>query len=249
MTIKFYKSIKFQMSCSIVLLTTTLLTVFGFYNYYLTKERMLDELKNFSEITTMRLSNHLVLPVWTMNKKQIEESIIAEMMEKRIHGIVIKTGNPKKILQSKKRDDQGSVVENQEEIVGDYIKQSIELKKKLKVLGSVEVFVTTKFMKEALKHSTILLVTQVVMLDFMIFLVLSLLINSKIVNNIKTLTAVADEMSMGEYANKQLEFTGVYEGFARKLLDAFGRENEFGLLAEAIEGMRTSFEKKLRKDS
>ncbi len=232
MKIKLYHSIKFQMSCFIVLMTTTILVGFGYYSYHLTKKHMTDDLMHFSEITAKRLSKYLVLPLWTMNKKQIEESIVAEMMDKRIYGIVVKTGSDQNIIfMSKKRDAQWKIVNNLEELKGNYIKKSYNLEKDSKNIGSVEVYLTSKFMNEALDHSTFLIVIQVAVLDVMIFVVLFLLINGIVINNINELAKVTEKISMGHFED----------------LMHFKLNNEFGILVEAIERMRVTVDMAMKK--
>lgn len=165
---------KFTMTISVV--TVIILTIFGLYQYTTLKREAIDELRNLTETTINRIPENLALPLYNMDKSQIEKVIVSEMMEQRIFGIIIRQEEENLIVNGKARDEQWRLIEVQKDIPADNL---IVAKKEIiqdgTRLGNVSVFFSPKFMEAKLKKQVVSnLVTIVVMV---IFLIVALILN------------------------------------------------------------------------
>ncbi len=221
---KWYHSINVQISILIVIINTIILVGFGSYEFINTKNKLNHELDQFSQLITERLSRHLILPIWGMDKKQTEESVNAEMLEKRIYAIIVRDNDGKSIFLGKMRNIDWDIIDVDDEINGNYINSKKEIEKDNKVLGSIEVYITKKFMEMEFNRITKKIIIQVAVLDFIIFMCIYLLINVKIISLVKILTRSAEKMSVGDlHTHTNINVN-----------------NEIGLLALAIDRMKVS---------
>ncbi len=222
--IKWYSSITYQLSFFIVLLTTLILAGFGVFEYAKAKKIMSQELNSFAEITATRLSNHLILPIWGVDKTLTDNALNAEMMEKKIAGIIIRDANETNIFTGIQRDSQWSAIPVNSDISGDFIKIKKSITQKGKELGFVEVYITKKLMEKELKQTLLKIIQNVLILNITIFLAIYILIRQMIIRHILSISRTAEEVSMGNLESS---------------ID-IKSNNEIGLLIDAFERMRAS---------
>ena len=152
-------SIQTKMSAIIIMLTTIILILFALFSYCTTKAEMMEELDYLSEITVDRLAENLIFPLWDVDEQALEDSIKAEMMEKRIYAIIVRDSDGKSFFRGKNRDGQWAVADLDIK-TGDDIVRNVKykihtvavrdvIKNNVKV-GVAEIYFTSKFMYEAL---------------------------------------------------------------------------------------------------
>lgn len=221
---KWYNSLKVQMSVLIVLLNTVILGGFGFYNFMQNKARMTNELVRLSEVTANRLSKHLVWPVWSLDKKQTEDALVSEMLEKKIYAIIVRDNDGKSVIIGKKRDSRWRLADSPAYIRGDFIQKKVKLVRENDLIGYAEVYITKKYLKSEIWRTTMGIIFQVVVLDIAIFITIFLLIRNKIIMPLENITVATGRMSLGKLNIK----------FDVK------PDNEIGLLVDSIERMKAS---------
>jgi len=178
-------SIRTRMSMVIMVLTTVILFLFAMFNYFTTKARMMEDLDYLSEITVDRMARNLISAVWDVDKTSAEETVKAEMMEKRIYAIVITESDGKTVFIGKKRDHQWTVTDLENETDHEIIRtekyvhtaKSRDIIKENDRLGTIEICFTSKFMQEELNHSVRNIVITVLVLN--IALAITLFISIK----------------------------------------------------------------------
>jgi two-component system, cell cycle sensor histidine kinase and response regulator CckA len=80
-----------------ILVTTAMLAGFGIIDYKLEKDRQWNNLRKELSVTADQLKTSLTLPVWNLDKTQIEKIIESSMSNQNIYGIVINLDNNKYI--------------------------------------------------------------------------------------------------------------------------------------------------------
>ena len=232
--VPFSRRLQVKMNAVLIPLIIIIMAGFTAVNYYTVKKDMNEKIENASEIVSQRLSNYLVEAFWALDDEILSESLKSEMMDKRIYAINLIDRNGKKIYMGFKRGDQWGIVKNQARVTGDYTKERKPIVKGDDKLGYVEVFFTSKFLKEQLQKSMINIVITAVALLLAVFVCVYFVVKQMVVSPIANLTALADRISVG---NLDIEIPKE-------------SKDEIGALAEAFERMRVSMVfaiKQLRK--
>ncbi len=217
--------IQVRMSAILIFLTTVILLVYALFNYQMEKSAMNEEISLFAEITTTRLSNHLVEPFWALDDDLLKDSINSEMMDKQIYAILIRDRNGKTIYMGRKRGKNWNIIETTDEINDSSLTmRRMNIVKGDDKIGAVEVYLTPEFMEEELKRSTIYMIIAVIILDIILFISIYSILKRMIIRPIMQLTDAAEQMSMGDL-NVQFNIR---------------TKNEIGLLIKALERMQTS---------
>ncbi|MCF8068794.1 MAG: hypothetical protein K9L30_09440 [Desulfobacterales bacterium] len=136
----------------LILVAVTILTLacFNIFSFFSTKAKMKEDLVLLKDMTTMRLAKNLVGPMWETEAEQVDEIFKSEMHDPRIFGIVVKEADGSTIYMGKKRDSNDAPMDIKENISGNFIQSSAEIKYGDDLLGTVELFITEKYMKKEL---------------------------------------------------------------------------------------------------
>ncbi len=186
-------SVQKKMIIMVVIINTSLLTLFGVYQYMRNRSEITHSLHELCQITIDRLEAHLRTPMYNFNDKVIEDTINFEFKEKHIYAVLLREPDTKKIQLGKVRDVDWKIVNTKSEIKGDFIKKSKPVIEEGEKLGFVEIYLTHKFMHEKLKREIISLITIIAFLD--IFLIITLVTGMKtsLVNPIKRIVEGLNE--------------------------------------------------------
>lgn len=174
-----YNSVQTKLNFVLITLITIILIVFGGYDYLVTKKRMVTELNSIAEKVSDRLSGSMAVAIWDMHKESGIASVKSEMIDSRIYSIVVRDASAEKYFVAMKRDDETwKPIEFEGNIKGDYITIKKEIKKDEEKMGSVEVFLTDKFMYENLRNSLYSLFIKIFILDLFLVISMSLAIKN-----------------------------------------------------------------------
>ncbi|MCP3923208.1 MAG: methyl-accepting chemotaxis protein [Desulfobacterales bacterium] len=179
--IKLKNSIQIRLSLYIIIMLTLVLSCFSYLSYSVTKDKMYLDINRFAEITLKQLTQSLVIPIWEFNEKQIDKTLVSAMSDRSIYAIMILEKGQKNVSIGKIRDDKWGIINNIKDIKGDYIIKTGDIKKENKIIGQVNIYITTKFIKENLQNLlfydiTLLFVTDLSLMFTMFFIIRILLI-------------------------------------------------------------------------
>ena len=222
--VKLLDSIQFRMGAILVILTAIIFAAFIFISYQRTKDRMDTELNQLAGIITTRLANSLVGPLWDLDEKQMKATIDSEMMERRIYAALVKDTDGKTILSGLKRDDNWKIEDATKPIRGNFVKSSKKINKEDEFIGTVETYITSRFMQEDFNRSVFEITITALVLIVAILIAVILTFRTLLIRPIMKLTDAAAQMSVGDL-NVEIDVKS---------------KNEIGLLAGAIERMQES---------
>jgi methyl-accepting chemotaxis protein len=222
--IKWRDSIQFRTATILIILTALIFAAFILVSYQRTKDRMDTELSQLAQITTTRLANSLVGPLWDLDDKQMKATINSEMMEQRIYAVLVKDMDGKTILSGLKRDSNWKIADAKQPVRGNYVKSSKKIQKDDELIGSVETYITSRFMQEEFNRSVFDITVTALVLIVAILLAIIFTFRTLLVRPIMKLTNAAAQMSVGDL-NVEIDVKS---------------KNEIGLLAGAIERMQES---------
>jgi len=163
--------IQVKLSIILIFTLTAVLTGFSLFYYVKTKSDMKKELHNRTEFFAENLSASLVMPLWEMRDAIVEKIIDSSMLEKQIIAVIIR--QEKKILYGRIRDSNWNIVKTDKEISGNYYLKSKDIFSKDKEhLGSVEIYITLKFMQKELDDEVFIMFAVCVITDVSLFLIM-----------------------------------------------------------------------------
>ena len=206
---KFYQnSIRKKIGVSLVLGITCILTLFGIYRYFVIKSESMREIHDLALITIERLAEHLVIPMWDIDKDQVEKTILAYMMDKRIYAIIV-NDEEDKLFQGRKRDEEWRIIETARAIEGNFLTSSKEIispgenlgRVKSEKLGAVEIYITPKFVTADLSREIIKSVVTIIIMD-LAALSLIWFVTRSITRPVAKIVKIADDIANGDFSQE-----------------------------------------------
>ncbi len=191
-------SIQTKMSIILIIVTTVIMTFFALFNFFSTRSEMSDELDRFAEATINRLSKNLITPLWDSDPDNGKYIIQSEMMDRRIYGIIVKDSYGDNLFCGTKRDDKWNVIQAKESISGDYTLKFNEISKDNEKLGTVEIYLTTSFMKTKLRHSLFKVIISTILLNFFLIIALLVSIRRIIIHPVNMVASSIRNIAQGE---------------------------------------------------
>ncbi|MBW2608734.1 MAG: methyl-accepting chemotaxis protein [Deltaproteobacteria bacterium] len=171
------KSIQTKINLVLLILTTLILIAFGVYDHSITKMKMTRELNSLSDLVATRLSRSMVVALWEVSKEMGIANAKSEMAEKRIYSIVVRETDKEEAFVAIRRNDKNwDVSEFDGDLKGDFISNSMDITRENEKLGSVDIFITQKFMQKALNGNLFKLTIKILVLDLLLVIGMSLVV-------------------------------------------------------------------------
>ena len=216
----------------LILLTTLILFGYAAFNYYMEKNNMQKEIRLLTDITATRLSQQLVEPFWALDDTLLNKVVQSEMMNKEVYGILLRDRKGKDIYMGRKRNSNWEQEATKANIMDpSLVSKKVEIKRDKEVIGALEVYLTPRFMEQALQRSTIYMIITILVLDLILFFSIYTILSRSIIRPIVKLTEAAERISLGDLNLK---------------LSA-GANNEIGMLINAFQRMQSSLELAMKR--
>jgi PAS domain S-box-containing protein len=191
------RSIKAKTGTALFLIIIGILGLFGIYQYIDNESAKTKELEELSNRTIYRLAEQLVLPLWEVDNLWIRKIITSEMRDKRIFAIsVIGEGD---IVEGMKRDADWRLINAEDEILGDYIRKSMDVFRDDRKIGSVSLWLTKRFMVSELRQDAWELLLAVIVFSVFCIFSLSWMLHRIVINPINRILRIANAIANGEY--------------------------------------------------
>jgi len=189
-----HDNIQFRLSAILIFVTTLILVGFAVYNHNTAKAKMESELSYMSQMASTRLAKNLVSPLWEMEDDLVAEILATEMKEKQILALLVKDKEGQAITFGKVRNEKWEPVDTDQDITQTFIVSRAKIIKEEDSLGTVEIHLTDRFMREELTRSIINTAITVAILNFAILI--SLIISIKRIF-IRPIHRIADTLNQG----------------------------------------------------
>lgn len=222
--IRWYNTILMKVIFVVIISCTVVLGCLSTYNTITEQNKIENELKKLSQVTTKRLSQHLIGPMWDLDKELVEAIIKAEMLEEKIYAISIWDTETNELFSASERDFNKNVKKSNGAISGDFIQASSVVNNGSQDIGKVLVFVSKNELADKLKQATINGLLTLLALIIVMAVIISIVMNHLIITPIKTLANHADDISHGDLMQDITAKSG----------------DEIGQLAEAFQRMQFS---------
>ncbi|MDR3555293.1 MAG: methyl-accepting chemotaxis protein [Syntrophobacteraceae bacterium] len=188
-----------KLGTALVILMTLILAFFGVIDYRTTERQISENLATLSNIVANRLSKSMTSVIWNMDKDQAKEAIVSEMAEKQIYGIVLIDASSKKTFLGEMRNDKWDIVDCSGKMPGNRVPVTKKIVKDKSVIGSVEVYMVRRFMREELRNSVTRIILRILMLDAVlliaVFVIIRILLMKPMKGIVHGLSAIARELA------------------------------------------------------
>jgi len=202
-----------KISLIMIIASVLIATGFSIYDYIKENRRLKNDFNEITEPIAARLANSLANPVWFINMAQIQHVIESEMTNKKIYAVVIKNNDDKKILYAAERDKDWNIIKSEGNISGDFIVKKEKIINEENSVGFVELYLTTRFIKEAMSDLIIFMAIRVSVMSSLLVIILLIIVNIFLVKPIseivKGLEAVSSEVdgACGRVSSVGLQLT------------------------------------------
>lgn len=186
MRLPIVRSIVFYVSTLLVVAVTLALGVFGYLNYSEIKNIRLNNLKKNLSIQTSQLSIALALPGWNLDNVGVDRIIDSFFLDNNISAVVVDVGDDEKSIRI--RDSNWQIAPSKTvPLLAEDFKAQKSIVFKNEVIGSVQVYVTPKFIQQELMGIVIRIIFFTFALDLVLVLLLYYLLSH---NVLKPLTEI-----------------------------------------------------------
>ncbi|MCM2352278.1 MAG: HAMP domain-containing histidine kinase [Pseudobdellovibrio sp.] len=202
------RSIVFYVSTLLVVTVTLALGVYGFLNYSEIKNSRIDSLKKNLSIQTSQLSIALALPGWNLDNYGVDRIIDSFLLDNNISAVVVDVGDEEKSIRI--RDSNWQIVTSKTvPPMTSEFKEEKEIVFKNEVIGSVQVYVTSKFIQQELMGIVIRIVFFTFVLDLVLVLLLYFLLSRNVLKPLTEIERYAVAVSSAG-AVPQLQMDGYF---------------------------------------
>lgn len=217
-------SIRTKVILITIVCTTAVLAAVGIFDSFKVISTEKTKLESLAQVTANRLAQHLVIPMWDLDKERVADALEAEMLEQNLQAIVVYDEDGSTVMSAKERDHNWTVIGSSGRISEAYFNASTDVSNGNNTIGRVEVYVSDRFIQSTVQSAIFLEVGRVLLLNLAIMLVLLLLLGKFLVSPIKRLAEQASEISSGKL-NTSIDISS---------------NDELGLLADSITRMQKS---------
>ena len=222
--LRWYGTIRMKIVTVVILCCTLVVGGFSAHNTVNQQKELTNELKNLAQITSRRLSRHLIGPMWDLDNDLVDSTLEAEMLEDKIVAIVVWDSDTRAVFSARERGPDGRLQVSSGAITGDLIKSSSDVNNGEKTIGEVTVFVSKERLNRQLAQTIESNIITLIALIIVMAIVMRIVINQIIIGPITRLARHANDISRGD-----LKQNIVAES-----------NDEIGQLTDAFEHMQTS---------
>lgn len=196
--IRWYSTIRMKVVGVVVISCTLVLGGLSAYNTINEQKQLSAGLQKLAQVTSQRLSKHLIGPMWDLDKDLVDSTLEAEMLEDNIQAIVVWDEGGKTIFSARERGPGGRLVESNGAIAGDLLQSNLDINNGTQSIGQVGVFVSKRQLNKQLTDSTISNVITLLALIAVMAIVMTIVMNQIIIGPITRLAKHADNISHGD---------------------------------------------------
>jgi methyl-accepting chemotaxis protein len=177
-------SVAKRLNVSIILTVSVLLLVLGIISSLLARRDLNKRLESQAIATESRLATNLPTPVWNVDNTQIGNVLQGEMVAPEIEAIAV-IGTKGTVAVMERDKDGKPVMKDTSSDHSGALKRAVKLTYNdsgtQRDLGETQVFLTARYVNESFRSSLLLLIVEIVVLDIVLILVLSLVVGVTVI--------------------------------------------------------------------
>lgn len=201
------KSIQYTISAAIILVTTTFLILFAYFQSKDNEKNLIKNLNTDAETTAQRLAAALAIPMYNLDISQTKKTLLSEMKNRNIKAIIVTEGHDKTTIAAYKRDQNWKIISAQSLLVDE--RDPLILKKEKKIyssegisnvthLGSLEIFLTKKFIMDEIQDARKKVIFGIIFLDIILILILEFSLRRIVITPLKNTVSALQDIVEGQ---------------------------------------------------
>jgi len=184
---------------SLISVTTLALALFGAMDYYRERAQILAELNASLKESTAQLSASLSNSLWNMDMAHVGKILESSMLNHRIYGVLVREADSQAIISGRVRDGDWKIAQTDSAIEeSELFSEKRDIFFDNRIIGSVQVFATTRFMKAALRNSLFNIVARIFVLNILLVTIIAMLLRRNVFIPLQTVEGYALKVSQGE---------------------------------------------------
>ncbi|MGL1864191.1 MAG: methyl-accepting chemotaxis protein [Pseudodesulfovibrio sp.] len=191
--------IQIRISAALALVVTLVLGAYGIYDYYSQKSTLMNAVEVKAVRVAERVAQGMVTPLWDFDQDLAKISLLSEISDEEVDGILVAEKDDTTIFMGLGRDIEGKPVEvkvlNDADII---LQQRDVMKGEKEKLGLVTVTVSLNKVNLKLKSIVWGILIQVISMNAIIIILLSIIINRTLVRPIHDLITLASKIGEGD---------------------------------------------------
>ncbi|MFC4157761.1 methyl-accepting chemotaxis protein [Chitinimonas lacunae] len=196
----FMQSISGRLNVLFVVIVTLVLAGLGAFNYTSSKQRLERGLEEQANALATRLQLSLPAAIWNFDKIQIAQILEAEMASVAFNGILLSNG--KDFIDGRMRNAEGKLVPAPKDakLAGSMreIKLQFDDNGQKKDVAQATVYVSRAEVESALRENLITLAVQIIVLDVLLSLALSVSLSAVVLKPLQRLNDALKEIASGD---------------------------------------------------
>jgi len=183
--------------CALLAVSTVVWSTFAVFNYCQERAVRSDELRGELQGTASQLAASLELPLWNYDQEQVEKIIASSMEEGQVYGVSVR-GSDGRLFASVARDRHWRTVRGGGAGAAEgIVSRSADIIRYGNRIGTVQVFVTTRFMQGALRRFLVCTVAGILTLNGCLVLILFQLLRKILLRPLQAMETYAAQVSAG----------------------------------------------------
>ncbi len=195
-----------RISIRIVLISVIAFIISGAYDYSSMRNNMLEELNFKADGLVERLSESLIPPLWNVDQSAISRIILSEMNDERIKAIIVTEDNGKNVFAGKIRNTEWRIIDFVAWPRGDFIKRSAPITVLKQPIGTVEIFLSQRFIQEELYNSILQSLFRTMLLVVLLMVTIFVAMRKILITPIIKLSKTARQISVDKNYSARVEF-------------------------------------------
>jgi methyl-accepting chemotaxis protein len=195
------RSLQVLMAASVAVIVTVVLSILGGVDYYRARSQMTDALRQDLSSISARLSVNLLAPLWDMNSDGARGVLESEMTNRNLFAAVVM--HKEKVVTGVGRDESWALVTLEKPVEsGDYEIMSVPLvyerSGKKNDMGELTLYMSKRFLNEALRGTLYDTILRVVVVDAILVLAMVVLVRRMVVRSLHKMIAMLKDIAQGE---------------------------------------------------
>ncbi len=231
-------NIRSRIIISIILIVSSVVAISSAHEYYIEKEIKISRLHLLADNISARLAKNLVLPLWEVDSRWVEENIETEMTDQQVYAILV-TGVEQFVL-GKKRDAAWKPTETRSYVKDGAVVISRAIFHDEEEIGAVEVAITKQFAQLELQQLGLNKITSTLFLILLLTVFLYIRLDHIIIRPLNEFVKIVKAISLGNYRLKvqkytQTEIAALGDSINQMQADIFLREQQRDKAVNALE--------------
>ncbi len=188
-------SLQAKLSAIIVAFSALVLIGFSIYDYVSTRSAKLQELESMADILERRLSRTLLTPAWNVDESEVLEIVRTEMEDPRVAAVAVIEDDMATVFAGLSRNEDWEVVPFSEPPSGLTIIRTSPLAMDGVAFGSIEVYVTPRFLDQELRQNLIQSIVRTLILEILLVAAVFFAIKRIFISPVQQLTDTCEAVS------------------------------------------------------